>query len=59
MIGDYVRFSFGEIMFIGVSKVENKYKNELTLNKGQLVRLVRHCSKHHYWALHNSRRIYN
>ena len=28
--------------FTGVSKVENKYKNELTLNKGQLVRLVRH-----------------
>lgn len=48
----------GKSSFIGVSKVENKYKNELTLNKGQLVRLVRHWSKHHYWAVHNSRKCY-
>mmetsp|Transcript_20074 Transcript_20074/g.19687 ORF Transcript_20074/g.19687 Transcript_20074/m.19687 type:complete len:179 (-) Transcript_20074:9-545(-) len=33
---------------------ENKIKTTLRCNKGQLVRLIRHSSKHQYWAILNS-----
>ena len=39
---------------LGVSKVEMKSKNMLTLNKGQMLRIVKHSVKHQFWAVLNS-----